>query len=188
MILSHMDIPEYPFPASSSGLTSLRPYPTPRQSAPPPPQTLLLNPPSSSGSPEISRNFSHLPVNWLFGQQIFWNSFLSTCPWIDCSVNKFENHFFPLPSPSCPKLPLATTTNKWIFWGVALNHPELFWVKFCTVGKFFELQMQWFFWSLKFHIYIYIYIYKILFLNKNLGGLWGVLTILHTWEAGLVFF
>jgi hypothetical protein len=145
-----MDIPEYPFPASSSGLTSLRPYP-PVTPAPQPPQRFFSTRHHHPGHPKF-------PETSL------------TCPWIDCSVNKFENHFFPLPLPSCPKLPLATTTNKWIFLGVAVNRPELFLVKICTCWEIYELQMHMIFLVSKIP-----YIYIILFLKWFfLGGLWGV--------------
>ncbi len=43
-----MDIPEYPFPASSSGLTSLRPYPTPPPSSQP---AIIIR---------VTRNFQNL--------------------------------------------------------------------------------------------------------------------------------
>ncbi len=77
-----MDIPEYPFPASSSGLTSLRPYPTPRQSVP----------------PFFSTRDDH-PGHLKFPESSL------TCPSIDCSVNKFfEKSFL---STSLTKLPWA---------------------------------------------------------------------------------
>ncbi len=143
-----MDIPEYPFPASSSGLTSLRPYPTPRQSVSPPFFSTRHHHPGHPKFPESSLTCPsiHCSVNKFFENHFFPLPETSlTCPWIDCSVNKFENHFFSLPSPSCPKLPLAATTNKWIFLGVAMNHPELFLVKFCTVGKFLNYKCNDFF-------------------------------------------
>jgi hypothetical protein len=79
-------------------------------------------------------------------------------------------HFPYQAAPNCPELPLATTTNKWIFLGVAVNRPELFLVKICTCWEIYELQMHMIFLVSKIP-----YIYIILFLKWFfLGGLWGV--------------